>query len=293
MTRLPFGAFRSIVLCLGVAFASASGQSRQAPLSVDILQMNVGQGDAALIESPLGRHVLIDAGPSPRGVEAMLEALRVDTLNLVIASHNHSDHIGGMPTVLSKRVVRAYLDNGIPSNTSIYRRTLAELGRRSVQYLSATPRTITLDSLRVHVFPRVDSLDQNNGSVGVLLEFGLFRALYTGDSQEAALDAWIRQGRVPRVSVLKVAHHGSQNGTTEQLIDATRPRVVVISVGKKNSYRHPSRAVVAAWKRCGARVYRTDVHGNVEITATRDAQLIVRTKSGIVDTLPPLEREPR
>ena len=255
--------------------------------------MNVGQGDAALIESPLGRHLLIDAGPSPKTVESILEALRVDTLNLVVASHNHSDHIGGMPTVLSRHPVKAYLDNGIPTTTAIYRNTIGALRGRGVQYLNATARTITLDSLRVTILPPTDSTNQNNGSVGVVMEFGQFRALYTGDSQKEALDTWLKQGRIPRVSVLKVAHHGSQNGTTAQLIAATQPRVVVISVGKKNGYGHPNRQVIAAWKQCGARVYRTDVHGNVEIMATRDAGLIVRTQSGLVDTLPPLESSRR
>jgi len=290
MTNLVIAA---LALCCVSATTPVAAQSKSNPLSVDILQMNVGQGDAALVESPMGRHLLIDAGPSPRSVAAILDALRIDTLSLVVASHNHSDHIGGMPVVLRAHPVRAYVDNGIPTTTATYRNTIGALRRNGAQYLNATSRTIALDSLRVQVLPPTDSTDQNNGSVGLLLEFGQFRALYTGDSQEAALDAWLEQGRIPRVSVLKVAHHGSRNGTTARLIAATEPRVVVISVGKKNGYGHPSRDVIAAWKGCGARVYRTDVHGSVEITATRDARLIVRTQSGLVDTLPALAPEQR
>jgi beta-lactamase superfamily II metal-dependent hydrolase len=251
-----------------------------------IVQLNVGQGDAALAIAPGNKRVLIDAGRSDYTSASFLERLGIDTLHLVIASHNHADHIGGMHAVLSGFVVRAYLDNGIPHTTATYANTLAAIESSGAQYLNPTSRTIFLDSLRVRVIaPPFEQVDQNNGSVGVLFESGEFRALYTGDSEQRELEAWIRAGQIPRVTVLKAAHHGARNGLTQTLIAATRPRVVLISVGP-NGYGHPAPEVELAWEESGARVYRTDLHGHIEVLANRDASLIVRTQSGSVDTIP-------
>lgn len=271
-----------VAQCLAVSVAPA-----QEP-SLLILQINVGQGDAALAITPTNKRLLIDAGRSDADVANFLSLLGIDTLHLVVASHNHADHIGGMATVLSHFVTRAYLDNGIPHTTATYARTLAAIERSGAQYLNPTARTISLDSVRVRVIsPPFDQADQNNGSVGLLLEFGEFRALYTGDSEQRELEAWVRAGGIPHVTLLKVAHHGARNGTTESWIATTRPRVVLISVGP-NGYGHPAPEVELAWQRSGARVYRTDVHGHIEVIATRDARLVVRTESGATDTIPAL-----
>jgi beta-lactamase superfamily II metal-dependent hydrolase len=251
-----------------------------------IVQLNVGQGDAALAIASGNKRVLIDAGRSDYETASFLERLGIDTLHLVVASHNHADHIGGMHAVLSNFVVRAYLDNGIPHTTATYANTLAAVETSGAQYLNPTSRTIFLDSLRVRIIaPPFEKVDQNNGSVGVLIEFGEFRALYTGDSEQRELEAWIRTGQLPPVTLLKAAHHGARNGITRTLVAATRPRVVLISVGP-NGYGHPAPDVELAWEQSGARVYRTDVHGHIEVVANRDGSLVVRTQSGSVDTIP-------
>ena len=93
-----------------------------APLrgQLSIRFIDVGQGDAALIRSPAGRNVLVDAGPSPTRVADWLRRAKVDTIHLAIASHNHADHIGGMPQVLDRLVVRNYMENGMVATTRTY-----------------------------------------------------------------------------------------------------------------------------------------------------------------------------
>jgi competence protein ComEC len=281
----------ALVLALAVAPLAACQQpasSRKPEPALHIRQLDVGQGDAALITTPEGRRILIDAGPNPNAVAALLRRDGIDTLDLVIASHSHADHIGGLPMIFASFVVRAYVDNGIPNTTSIYRRVLTAVEREpGVRYLRATDRTISVgSSVKLHILPLplLDS-SQNNNSVGVLVEYGRFSALYTGDSEHEELGTWLRDKRVPHVSFVKVAHHGSGNGTTAALVRATSPEVVVISVGSPNGYGHPSPNALKQWSKATTRVYRTDRDGEVDVSATADGRLSVHTRGAGVAQL--------
>jgi competence protein ComEC len=244
--------------------------------TLELRFFDVGQGDAALVVTPEGRMVLVDAGPGASPVVPYLQSHHDDTLDLIVASHNHTDHIGGMADAIAATVVRAYLDNGIPHTTATYQRTLRAVEASGAQYLQATARTITVGSARLRVLPPPSRQgDQNNGSVGILLEYGEFRVLLTGDSEQYELGYWLQHDSVPRVTVVKVAHHGSRNGTTAAWVEATRPQVAVISLGAGNSYGHPSPQVIEQWQSAGARVYRTDRDGAVIIEARRDGSYIV------------------
>ena len=147
------------------------------------------------------------------------------------------------------------------------------------QYLRATARTITLGSATIQILPPPAGNDQNNSSVGVVLEFREFRALLTGDSELQELASWLGDGAIAHVNVAKVAHHGSHNGSSAEWIEAIRPQVAVISVGAGNSYGHPSPAVIAAWEGIGARVYRTDRDGSVLVLANDDGSFVVTTSN--------------
>lgn len=213
---------------------------------------------------------------------ARLRALRVDTIDLLVASHNHADHIGGITGVLAGTTVRFYLDNGVPHTTATYERTIQAVATRGVQYLRPTARTITLGAARLLVLPPPPhAQDQNNSSVGILIDYGAFRALLTGDSEQLELQYWLEHDSIPRVTVVKVAHHGSRNGTSRAWAERTRPAVAVISVGAGNSYGHPSPQAVAQWEAVGARVYRTDRDGTVIIQAKRDGSYIVLNERGL------------
>ncbi|PYO87630.1 MAG: hypothetical protein DMD38_01270 [Gemmatimonadetes bacterium] len=247
------------------------------PLAAQQLEihfLNVGQGDAAIVQEG-GHTAIIDVGPS--GISAYLTTFHIDTIDLVVASHPHADHIGGMPELLRSHVVRFYLDNGIPHTTAIYRRTVDAVRASGAQYLNATSRTITLGAAQLHVLAPPPNTTINNGSVGILMEYGQFRALFTGDSEQDELRYWLTSGAIRHVNVLKVAHHGSPNGTSANWIAATKPQAAVISVGAGNSYGHPSSFVIAAWENAGARVYRTDCDGTVFVVANEDGSFVITT----------------
>lgn len=253
---------------LALLAAPASGQQ------LELRFLDVGQADAVLVREG-GKTALVDAGGGA-GVLAQLRALGVDTIDLLVASHNHADHIGGMTAVLGGTVVRFYLDNGLPHTTATYQRTIQAVTASGAQYLRPTARTISLGSARLRVLPPPPNVgDQNNSSVGILIQYGEFRALLTGDSEQLELQYWLEHDSIPRVTVVKVAHHGSRNGTSPDWIEATHPQVAVISVGTGNTYGHPSAEVIEEWENAGATVYRTDQDGAVIIQAKRDGSYIV------------------
>lgn len=272
---------RFAALALALACLVLQPPSVLAAQELRIRFLNVGQGDATLIATPEGRQVLIDAGPNRHAVAAFLAAEGIDTLDLVVASHAHADHIGGMTEVLRTAVVRFYMDNGMPHSTATYQRTLAALTASGAQYLEASSRTLTVGSIGFRVLaPPAGTHDQNDASVGVLLQFGAFRALFTGDSELGELRHWLTHDSIPAVQVLKVAHHGSRNTSSPAWAEATRPALAVIPVGARNRYGHPSPGVVALWSAVGATVMRTDQHGTIEIQADSTGHFTVSTALG-------------
>jgi len=277
-------------VCLLAALLCATPVHAQ---QLELHFLDVGQGDAALLITPEHRTMLVDAGRNGVVTAQYLRSLGVDTVDLLVVSHNHDDHMGGVPEVLAEFPVRNYMDNGVPSarSYSLYEWLVREGGAR---YLEATSRTITLGSVRIRVLPppderlRLSRAEQNNRSVGLIIQYGSFRALLTGDSQREELRYWLAVDSVPQVHVLKVAHHGARNGTTPAWIARTDPGLVVISVGR-NGYGHPAREVVAAWCSAGAMVLRTDWSGSITVRADSTGALTVETANGAPTNTPPAD----
>jgi len=127
---------RALILCFSLLTTPLVAQQ------LEIRFLDVGQGDAVLVREG-GKTALVDAGGSAR-IASYLQSSHIDTIDLLVASHNHADHIGGMAAVFQSAVVRFYLDNGVPATTAIYQRTMAAVTSSGTQYLRATARTITL-----------------------------------------------------------------------------------------------------------------------------------------------------
>jgi competence protein ComEC len=244
--------------------------------SVQITFLNVGQGDAVVIRAPEGQTAMIDAG---RGVPLrFLQQMGVEEIDLLVATHPHADHIGGIDDVLTARPVRFYMDNGQPHTTATYERLMATLQRlEGVTYLEAVPREISLGSASIEVLPLLppESTDHNNRSVGLVLRFGAFSAFLSGDSEELELTHFLQQGSVPDVTLLKAPHHGSADGFTNEFLDQARPEIVVISVGEGNSYLHPRPEALTAFGSVATHVFRTDRDGHVTVLGYADGRFEV------------------
>jgi len=236
---------------------------------VDML--DVGQGDAILVRTA-EKTVLIDAGTAKSHVLAQLKALGVESVDLMISSHPHADHIGGMVEVLNGMPVKLFMDNGMTHTTKTYQNTMAAVEERGIAYRTATPgSTLKLnDEAWFEVLFPTDSLlkgtrsDLNSNSLVLLLVHKDMDFLLTGDAEEPTEEALLAAG-LGQVDVLKVAHHGSAHSTSRHFLDATRPSIAVISCGADNRYGHPAPDTVARLKRAQAMVYRTDLSGHLRL----------------------------
>ncbi len=266
---------RSILLAAVLVLCGADWHSAQTG-SVEVIFLDVGQGDAIVVRSPEGKVALIDSGNDP-GIVQLLRHHGIDSIDIVIASHPHADHIGGMSAVLAGFPVRFYMDNGVPHTTATYRNVLWAVRNSDATYLQATARTIELGSVAIHVLPPMSEADDlNNQSIGLLVEYGEFKALLTGDSEKAELNHFLSLG-VSDVTLLKAAHHGSSDAVSPAWLSKTKPEVVVISVGGGNPYGHPHEWAMRYYRAVCDAIYRTDLHGEVTIQGNVDGTFVVDT----------------
>ena len=214
-----------------------------------------------------------------------LTRLGVDTLDLVVASHPHADHIGGMLQVFESFPVRFYMDNGQPHTTTTYYVVMQELrSREEITYLQATPRTISLGSTNLHVLPLPEyrGSNLNNASIGLVLEHGSFLAFFSGDSERPEQMHFLQAGVVPDVTLLKAPHHGSDDAVSDLFLSASNPELIVIPVGYGNSYGHPKPAALYAYQRYAEHLLRTDLHGEITVAGYPDGSYEVFVGGTIV-----------
>lgn len=269
---------RALVLFLALPAALPAQRETRRADTLELHFLDVGQGDAALIRLG-GEAVLVDASRG-RDIVLWLEELGVDTLAAVIASHNHADHIGGMPAVLSDHPVRQYLANGRAPENQVAEEVEAILAEQGIAAPAAPWKPIRLGDARITVFPtalRGGDVSENNSSLGVLVERGKFKALLTGDSEVEELKAWLRDGVIPDVDLLKAAHHGARDAVTPGWLQRTRPEVVVISLGRDNPYGHPHPWAMRYYAAGNRTVYRTDQDGTVVVAVDRRGGYAIRT----------------
>ncbi len=237
--------------------------------------LDVGQGDAVLVQAPEGQTALIDAGGGD--IVPLLRAMDVGQIDLLVATHPHADHIGGMARVIESIPVQFFMDNGEPYTTATYRGLIATLeARPEITYLEAVPRTLSLGSATIEVLPMLPrgTTEPNDRSVGLVLRFESFTALLSGDSEVRQLTHLVGLDTVPALTLLKAPHHGSDNGFTWNFLQAARPRVVVISVGP-NNYGHPKQAALDAYAATAREIFRTDHYGHVLVQGYEDGSYVV------------------
>lgn len=263
----------------------AGGSPQGVESAARIIFLDVGQGDAVVIRSPEGKVALVDAGRDA-DILALLRRHGIDSIDIAIASHAHADHIGGMESVIRSLPVRYYMDNGFAHTTSTYLNLMQTLRASGITYLEATARTISLGSVELTVLPPPDwgVSDQNNGSIGLVVRYGDFKALLTGDSEAGELDYFMSLG-VPDVMLLKAPHHGSRDAVTPAWLSATKPEVVVISCGLNNRYGHPHPWALRYYESVASEVYRTDLDGDVVVTLLPDGTYEVSTERNRAATM--------
>ena len=238
--------------------------------------LDVGQGDAAVLRTPAGRWILIDAGPSDakgdagqRVVAPFLARAHAARLSLAVISHAHADHIGGLRSVIERIPTDEVLEPAELVADPVYTRSLDAMAAEETSWRAARDGMyFEMDGVKFTVLHPDTTwaewrLDLNEDSVVLLVEYGNFRALFPGDAGVVAETRLA--GRIGTVDVLKVGHHGSRSATGGAWLSELHPSLAVISAGRHNGYGHPHTEVIQRLTHAGARIWRTDQDGPLSL----------------------------
>ncbi|QHS53791.1 ComEC/Rec2 family competence protein [Edaphobacter sp. 12200R-103] len=262
--------------------------------ALEVTALDVGQGDSLLVVSPQGETMLVDAGGPVGGVREVASATsgfdvgeevvspylwsrRIRRLDVLVLSHAHSDHMGGMPAVMQNFRPRELWVATDP-NSEAYRSLLQEataLGVR-VRHLRAGDNVqwagAELKVLAPERSYRNGGEPSNDDSLVMRLEYGRSSVLLEGDAEAASEQAMLARGLVP-VTLLKVGHHGSRTSTTADFLNALTPKDAVISVGRNNHFGHPRPEIISRIADEGTRLFRTDEFGLTTFLLDRDGRV--------------------
>jgi competence protein ComEC len=262
----------NVSLAPTIAPISSPGSSANGTLEVHFL--DVGQGDSILVKYG-NKSMLVDGGPIDAGpaVAAYLKSHGVSTIDVLVSTHPHADHIGGLLTVLKEFPVKVIYDSGIPHTTQTYEEYLTLIDQKNIRYI--VPQRGDCINLGPGVTAQVLSPppggiaggDLNENSIVLKITFGDTSFLLASDAGFPAEDAMLAAGFDLKSQVLKVGHHGSKYSSGKAFLRAVDPKYSVIEVGANNPYGHPAPATVARLEEIGSKVYRTDRDGNIVMTS--------------------------
>lgn len=273
----------------GTSTTQGSGTQRASAATVTdsdkalhVSMLNVGQADATLIQYK-GKNMLIDTGDvdSRDALVKQLKDKKVKTLDVVLITHPHGDHLGGMAALFKAFQIKQIYDNGQASNTAMYKNYLKNIKTKNIAYKALKKGdTITLgDDVKFAVLspgkPFTKENTQgvsesgltNDNSIVCKMTYGTFSIMFTGDAQKEVEEQLLKnyKGAELQANVLKVGHHGSKTSSSPAFVAAVKPADATISCGVNNQYKFPHKPTLDTLKKYHVNVYRTDKDGIISI----------------------------
>jgi len=257
--------------------------------------IDVGQGDSILIDLD-ETEVLIDGGDRSPGVVNYLSSYVDGELDVMVATHAHADHIGGLIDVLSEYEVKEIWLNGYTATSKTYEDFMSLVNAENAVVCQAEcGKTVQAGSLTFNVLnpPKQLFSDANSNSIVLSLSYGEIDFLFTGDAEVEAEEKMLLQSYapVPDVEILKVGHHGSSTASSPQFLNIVKPDVAIYMCGAGNTYGHPHEESIAALNGIGAETYGTDVNGTI-IVSTDGKVYDIQPQSGNTSTALPSSPQP-
>lgn len=249
---------------------------------VSVHFIDVGQGDSILIKSP-NNVVLIDAGDNDSGnvVAEYLAKQKIKTIDLLIGTHPHADHIGGLDIVINKfdvkKILMPKIKKSLIPTTSSYKDVLKSIKQKDLKITQPNKYdTFSFDTFSLKVLTDNEEYDDlNDYSIVTKLTCGNFSALFPGDISVLVEDKLLQEDI--KSNVLKAAHHGSSTSNSLNFLKAVAPKYCVISLGQKNKYNHPHSAVLSRLLEQKIQIFRTDKDGTIVINSDGNAFDVIKT----------------
>jgi competence protein ComEC len=266
----------ALLICMftGLCTIWAYGEAQR---GVTVTFLDVGQGDTAVIRTPHGHGILIDGGPGLRadgsgydmGERVIIPYLRrvgIRKLAIIVLSHAHEDHAGGLRAVLRYVPTGGLLTFEVPNPPPQYQELIKICQQKNIAVVQAERgQRIMVDGVAIDILTPVNTAfrELNEASVVVKVSYGQHSFLFTGDLEGMGEQALLTTMSDLHSTVLKVGHHGSAKGTSATFLSEINPALAVISVGRNNSFGHPSTEVLKRLQDRGIKMYRTDQNGAV------------------------------
>lgn len=297
------GAFDKAACCvrismviLPMAFCLLCAESHGKRGELQVTMLDVGQGDGLYIRTPSGRHYLVDGGSTDVSkvgkyrIEPFLKSQGVRTLDYVFISHGDADHMNGVQELLENQLLGIRIKTLVLPDEHVLDEALLELAGQATGYgtkivTMREGKQISDEEMRFTcVAPAVDYVGEfgNASSMVLSLEFKEFDMLFTGDVEGDGEKALAESTLLETCDILKVAHHGSKNSTTDAFLEKAAPKIGLISAGRDNRYGHPHPETLKRLANTGCRVYSTQIYGAVTVkTDGKEMQM-----QGYLNTIP-------